>query len=394
MKNPFLGWYRKQGSIRGDVGMGYLKRFPLFIILIVLLLFVIQIPSAMAEEVAVEVEGIALIHDGDLLQAKEVAINDALRNAVEQVMGTLVDAQTRVENYDLLDDSILTRSVGFVTNYEVTEIREDGEYLKVLVQAVVKEDAVIDELDTLKIMIRRAGKPRVMVVVPEIYRDKPATNPAAETTIIQGLLAVEFPVIDPAQLKRAYDLESLRRLLDGDSEGLRSLATDYGAEIMVLGEAICERFGYYYGFISCRATLTVRVVRADTGEILVTHTVQMSGADLTEGNAAKKALVKAGEKMAEFLKGAIPVKLSETYRSIQLVVTGIDYPALRLVESHLKETRLVKSVFLRDFSNETARFDIETVLTQTQLADEILRWEEPELTVTAISGSKIELKKR
>ncbi|MCL6591978.1 MAG: hypothetical protein K6U80_18770 [Firmicutes bacterium] len=363
-------------------------------IFVLLSLFLLMsISPVMAEDVAVEIEGIALIHNGDRLQAKEVAIADALRNAVEQVMGTLVDAQTRVENYDLLDDAILTRSVGFVTNYDLIEMREDGEYLKVLVRAMVREDAVIDKLDTLKIMIQRVGKPRVMVVVPEIYGNKPATSPAAETAIIQGLLAVGFPVIDPAQLKRSHDLESLRRLLDGDQEGLRRLGADYGAEIMALGEAICERFGYYYGFISCRATLTVRVVRADTGEILVTHTVQMSGADLTEGNAAKKALANAGEKMAGFLKDAIPVKLSETYRSIQLVVTGIDYSALKLVERHLKETRLVKSVFLRDFSNETARFDIETALTQTQLADEALRWQEPELTVTAISGSKIELKK-
>ncbi|HEX3043911.1 MAG TPA: hypothetical protein VHY08_04080 [Bacillota bacterium] len=374
--------------------MGFLKRFPLFIILIFLLIFTIHIPPIMAEEVAVEVEGIAEIHDGDLLQAKEAAISDALRAAVERVMGTLVDAQTRVENYELLDDSILTRSVGYVTDYEVIEIREDGEYLKVLIRAVVKEDAIIDELDTLKIMVKRAGKPRVMVIVPEEYMKKPATNPAAETAIIQGLLAVGFPVIDPAQLKRSHNLESLRRIVNGDNEELRSLATDYGAEIMVLGEAICERFGYYYGFISCRATLTVRVVRADTGEILVTHSVQMSGAEVTEGNAVKKALANAGEKMAEFLKGAIPVKLSETYRSIQLVITGIDYSTLKLIENHLKETRLVKSVFLRDFSNETARFDIETALTLTQVADEVLRWEEPVLTVTALSGSKIELKKK
>jgi hypothetical protein len=374
--------------------MGYLKRFPLFISLIVLLIFVIHISPVMAEEVVTEVEGIAVIHDGDLLQAKEVAISDALRAAVEKVMGTLVDAQTRVENYELLDDSILTRSVGYVTGYEVTEIREDGEYLKVLIRAVVNKDAVIEKLDTLKLMINRAGKPRVMVIVPEIYREKPATNPAAESAMIKGLLGVGFPVIDPAQLKRSYTLESLRRLIDGDNEELRSLATDYGAEIMVLGEAICERSGYYYGFISCRATLTVRVVRADTGEILDTHTVQMSGAEVTEGNAAKKALANAGEKMAEFLKGAIPVKLSGTYRSIQLVITGIDYPTLKLIENRLKETRLVKSVFLRDFSNETARFDIETALTQTQVADEVLDWEEPVLTVTAISGGKIELKNK
>ena len=45
------------------------------------------------------------------------AENDALRAAVENTVGILVDAQTLVENSMLIEDNIYTQSRGFVNNY-------------------------------------------------------------------------------------------------------------------------------------------------------------------------------------------------------------------------------------------------------------------------------------
>ena len=45
------------------------------------------------------------------------AIKDAFRNAVRQVVGAVVDAETLVKNDELIDDKVLTYSDGFIKGY-------------------------------------------------------------------------------------------------------------------------------------------------------------------------------------------------------------------------------------------------------------------------------------
>ena len=47
------------------------------------------------------------------------AENDALRAAVENTLGVLVDSETLVQNSILISDQIYTQSRGFVTDYQV-----------------------------------------------------------------------------------------------------------------------------------------------------------------------------------------------------------------------------------------------------------------------------------
>jgi hypothetical protein len=58
----------------------------------------------------VEVEGVGLTPDE--------ALRDAFRNAVRQVMGTIIDAETRVESDQSLRERVLTFSEGFVSHFE------------------------------------------------------------------------------------------------------------------------------------------------------------------------------------------------------------------------------------------------------------------------------------
>ena len=46
------------------------------------------------------------------------ALKDAFRNAVRQVVGAVVDAETMVKNDELIDDKVLTYSDGFIKTYQ------------------------------------------------------------------------------------------------------------------------------------------------------------------------------------------------------------------------------------------------------------------------------------
>ena len=69
--------------------------------------------------------------------APSEAEQDAMRNAVEQVMGTLVDSNTLVRNAQLVEDNIYTTSRGFIESYNVTDKRMEGGLWHITIAAEV-----------------------------------------------------------------------------------------------------------------------------------------------------------------------------------------------------------------------------------------------------------------
>lgn len=365
-----------------------LNRVNVFMCLIVLAAS--GVITASNEVVVAVAEGMS-VNRGDLLQARQVAISDALRNAVEQAAGTIVDAKTLVKDFQTLEDSILTKAQGYVSDYKILDTSISGGIYKVRIEATIKKGPLKDDLDAIYFTIKRAGDPRIMVIIPEQHLRRAIPDPAAETEIIRQLLEAGFRILDPKQVRLALESEVLRRALAGDANAYTALGAEYGADLLVIGEAFSEEIGNFQGFVSCRARVEIRVVRADTGEILAAHGEHASGADLTESAASKKSLANAGGKIAKYLIETLPAKLVDLARSVQISVTDITYSDLRKIERHLRETQLVTNVFTREFVGGTARLDVETSLLPVQLVEMIISWQDLALEVIGISGNKIEL---
>ena len=98
-----------------------LKRASLVLILAILASFSITYASFAddAGERTVESTGIASVSGGNLALARDSAIADALRKAVEQAVGTLVASETLVENYQPLRDNVYTKTAGYIRSYTV-----------------------------------------------------------------------------------------------------------------------------------------------------------------------------------------------------------------------------------------------------------------------------------
>lgn len=374
--------------------MGRTMRRTALVILGILLFSLLPPAVAANEEVVIEVEGFAVVREGNLVRARELAVSDGLRSAVEQVVGLLVDSRTRVRNYELIEDSILIRSTGYVAGYEILSTRLTGGTLEVRLRVRVRREELVRDLDHLQLTLYRANDPRVMVVIPEEHLRRPVPDPAAETEIIRRLVDAGFRLVDQTQVAKVRESEILRQALAGDDEAWRRLGAEYDAEILVTGEAFSEFVGNFRGLISCRARVEVRVIRVDTGEILTAYSVHESGVDISEAAAGKKALTKAGSSVADYLIEAIPSRLAGSRRGIQVFVKNLIFSELLLIERKLKETPLVDNVFIRDFTGGIARLDVETQLLPVQLGEEMTWWPEIPLEVTGISGAKVELEKK
>lgn len=93
------------------------------------------------------------------------ALNRAFQQAVERVVGTAIQSRTLVENGALIRDDILTHAKGYVASYTVLgqgQHAEGGYFIKM--EAEVNEGMVQDHVESLEILMKMSGHPKVLVV--------------------------------------------------------------------------------------------------------------------------------------------------------------------------------------------------------------------------------------
>jgi hypothetical protein len=110
------------------------------------------------EPVTKEVTGEAPIIEGNKQRAQEVAKDNALRTAVEQVAGTLISATTLTQNSQLISDQILSHSAGYVSKWQpVGKPVEEGGVMKVTVRATVATAQLDKDLMAVQALIDKLG---------------------------------------------------------------------------------------------------------------------------------------------------------------------------------------------------------------------------------------------
>jgi hypothetical protein len=82
------------------------------------------------------------------------ALKDAFREAVRQVVGAVVDAETLVENDELIKDEVLTYSDGFITSYDKVSQEVAGGLVRVTIKATVERRSIQQKLQAANITTR------------------------------------------------------------------------------------------------------------------------------------------------------------------------------------------------------------------------------------------------
>jgi len=79
-------------------------------------------------------------------ETAESALDNALRNAVEEATGALISGTTKIENDEIVEDKVLSLSRGFIKDYrKLSETKSDDEY-KTVVAALVTEKQILETL--------------------------------------------------------------------------------------------------------------------------------------------------------------------------------------------------------------------------------------------------------
>jgi len=338
----------------------------------VLLLFLV--PFVYAQETRnVTAEGVASV-GSDPAAARDKAIEDALRRAVEQAVGSMVESETAVENYQLLSDRIYSRSSGFVKNYEVISENTEGNLMRVRITAVVNSGDLNNDLSAIGLLHRRMKYPRVMVMIAEdnIMRTNyweqiySLSNSQSESIIIAKLKAKGFNVVDPAYLRKSVSANEAKSAWQGDYQAAGRIGKKLGAEVAIVGQAISTRAANNIAgsdLLSMSTAVNAQAVKAGTGEIIAQASDQGTAAHINEVMALQQSMQKASDKVADSLISGILdtwKRESSGARSLAMEVHDISPAELERLKANLESLRGVTEVIVRDFSNGSAEMNIQS----------------------------------
>lgn len=348
----------------------------LFVLLVLMVGLIPQ--SAHSQSTTVESQGVAAIVQGNRDISRDKAIDDALRNAVEQATGSLIENEVLVENYQLLSDKIYSQSKGYVQTYEVLDEKVDQGLYRVTIQATVASGDLKNDLRGLDLLMRRVRKPRVMVLFEESISEGVNSGRLAEDAISKVLLDNGFKLVDAETVRRNLGQDKVQGLLAGDGRVAAVISDKYGAEMLLLGAAQAVTNQVTIGDIkinSNQAVVTAKLVRADTGEVKVSETRQAAKPHVNSLSGIQMAVSEASELLAnDMIDKIIQIFHEEVYNrvNVNLTIFGLQgYGHLQEVIQLISDNvRGIKEIYQRNYSMGTAELEVELAgSTQSLAAD-------------------------
>lgn len=361
------------------------KIFPL--ILVALIFFT---GSAFAKNVTVTGTGVT----------PSDAENDALRMAVENTLGVLVDSSTLVEKNMLIQDQIYTQSRGFVTDYQVTNRQQTAYGWQVTINATVDDQPnskLMNELTRLGIINTQLRNPKIAVYVPESHIQYRVPDPAGETAIVKALINAGF-----SQVTEVGSRLNVSKPLNMSAAEMSNAAQRFGVDIMIVGEAFSEGVGdpgqwlpgrQVSNMHACRARVEAKMFIVKTGQIIAADGKFASGIDNSQAVASKKALAKAGQQMGEYFVEQI-TGMYTSQQGVEVVVYGSSFQKINMVQSALGSVRGVKGCNLSSYEGGKAVFTVMYSGSPQTLFNQMQAVTDADLTLQSISYNTLVIQVR
>ena len=293
------------------------------------------------------------------------AENDALRAAVENTVGVLVDSETLVEKSVLISDRIYTQSRGFVNDYTVLSSEQTANGWRVTIRAIVDDQPnskLMNELTRLGIINVQLRNPKIAVYVPEQHINYNVGGAGGEIAIVKTLLNAGFSNVTEVGAGLSY-----QNPMSMNAEQLRQAAQIYGADIMIVGQSFSEGVGDVGNYLpgnqrtymeACRARVEAKMFIVRTGQIIAADGMYGSAYDNSQAVAAKKALASAGEQMGNYFVEQI-TGMYTSRQGLEVVVIAPDFSKVNMIQNALGKVNRVKNVNLSNYNNGRAIFRIQ-----------------------------------
>jgi hypothetical protein len=286
-------------------------------------------------------EGFASILSNDVAQARDEAIIDARRKALEQVAGVRVDSETVTRNEVLFDDIVRTKSSGFIKSDNVLEEARtpDGQY-RVRLEVWVKTQAAQERIEDM------VSELSMIVLVSEQNLGTTQTPSTIDNALVSALVEGGYRVTDPKHLQRVLRRDELAALERGDERATRDVRLRFLANLIVYVDASTQASQNNQGIMSAHARASARVVEAETARVVANVALEeVKGFATSHQIAGQRALRAAGKPLAEQITQGLDGYFKRKERRIEVRLR--DVPSLdeyRRVKGFLSALRFVAGV--------------------------------------------------
>lgn len=311
-------------------------------------------------------EGIGTINDNEIGKAKDDALNDAKRDAVKKVIGTMISSKTEVDSGVFQSSELTAKSAGFIDTYEIIESNSISKYeYKVRIRAKVSKARLENAIEN---MISQQARPIMMVLVYEKVNGKvnPADSSIAGMAIESEFTKKGFPLVDKATFEtiRKQQAQRIRAALQGNNAAAKELGSMGGAEIVIVGTSTVNSAGPVMEgskLISMQSDVSFRVVETTTGAILAVDQEHGAYPHINQQTGAVEATKKAVALLSKNLIRAIAAKWKTGKVSIiDVSISGASYEQVKKIRSEfLEKIRGVKAVHRKESTGSISLLQIE-----------------------------------
>lgn len=404
-----------------------------------------QVVIPTPDETKILAEGVSAIEfQGGLDIARDHAIDDALRKAVEQGVGTYIDSETQVNNFQLISDNIYSKTSGYVSSYRIIDESQSAGLYRVVIRAIVKTDNIENDLSAIGILLEEQGRPRIMVIVKELgamsqvsevsslmensmfeamivesFRGEGfpvsdnsdiagdqvaqflddlsgmssmADHGIFETIMLDNFREQGFPVVDAATVAGIVERDQLKLILEGDDETATLLGLEAGAEIIITGTAVhTEENSLISGTIReiHKYQVSTRAINTRTGALLAGSAITVM-LPFSESQARTQAADSTSSELASTILN----RWTRNENTTVIVATNADFSKVQALRSELRlKLRGVLDVVTREFIGTRAVLEIVSETATSQVIDEMISGElDVKFEVTGMSGNRLEIR--
>ena len=317
---------------------------------------------------------------------KESALRDTMRNAVETVVGTMIDSRTLIDKNVVALDEIYSTSQGFVKDIKILQESQTGGMYRVKANVDVNTNPDTQLMNRLQ-MIMLLNDPRIAVVVLRgnsgsgapisdengnmiSGQSNSGTDQISETALNEKLLELGFThVVDADIVTHLYDLPALRSIYNGGQSGFVHNG-NLGIDYLVLGKSetdaqkisLPDDKGNYVETMltGTKSNLHVKIIKFATGELVGTFSVEGQGIENNTNRADNKALKDAAAKAAKKLEEKFRKLGAQPFTGMRMTVSANDYANVEKLMQELRSVSGVQNVYVRERNGNKTILDVDT----------------------------------
>lgn len=299
---------------------------------------------------AAETDAVEVTAQGESDVSYDAAEQDAVRAAVRQAVGVSIESQTKVADFALIRDAMVTRANGYVRSYQVIEKKRtaDDTFL-VKVRAECMRGKLDGDFMAIQNLIEMMGRPQFSITVDAKRAGSPDVANWIESAFTDELDKIGLAVLDTSTANEALEREYKRAMAAGNTKKAEQLklkmGAPYGVAVTATGSSTeTEVYGAKMNMavVELKATVTHR----DTAEVLASKSGSgRSGGVDTAGlqEACKKAVAAVFPEVQNRILFHWTRDL-DTGSSITLEISDSDFAAVSSLAAKLRKVENVTQV--------------------------------------------------